>query len=242
MEAAVLRAARRRRAAPAAPFASDLTRCRRCQRSKQGAIFCRISRSHRDDGWQPPKGFDAWMATTERTRRGPDAAAAAAEGSSAASHDEVEHATQPRRPREAQTRPVAQPGASSSASRSSSNGNNSKRRPAAADKAADKAAAEKAVAKAASDVCKGGSPAVADDDAFAPLRQAIEIRRAREVWVWRPTARLSDAEVSAYVDAVAQDFGLKEDDALALLYQADYDTAAALKGLGPPPRAPPPPP
>lgn len=41
------------------PF--ELTRCRNCKRAKQGAVFCRVVRMHRDDGWVAPEGFESWV-------------------------------------------------------------------------------------------------------------------------------------------------------------------------------------
>ena len=53
----------RRRPPSSVPFV--LTRCRLCKKSKQGAVFCRVIRLHRDDGFEAPKGFEEWLAAWE---------------------------------------------------------------------------------------------------------------------------------------------------------------------------------
>mmetsp|Transcript_13992 Transcript_13992/g.18674 ORF Transcript_13992/g.18674 Transcript_13992/m.18674 type:complete len:964 (+) Transcript_13992:84-2975(+) len=50
---------RRRRVPAQLPF--SLTRCRICKRAKQGAVFCRVVRRHKEDGWISPDGFDDWI-------------------------------------------------------------------------------------------------------------------------------------------------------------------------------------
>mmetsp|Transcript_28924 Transcript_28924/g.93250 ORF Transcript_28924/g.93250 Transcript_28924/m.93250 type:complete len:1062 (-) Transcript_28924:320-3505(-) len=58
---------RRRRVPAHLPFSRSLTRCRVCKRAKQGAVFCRVVRRHREDGWTPPSGFEKWIAEWEQT-------------------------------------------------------------------------------------------------------------------------------------------------------------------------------